>query len=345
MTSNDSGPVHPLSPRRWAAIDVLLTVYFTLFIVAAACGNGPNRELAVSGMTVDLVLFVAMVLVHRSEVGARFPVAMSAAYRTVVFATFLTSYLQLQIVLPAVTSRIVDAKVYAVDLALFGFEPALAWDHLVTPARVEWFAFFYYLHFFVLASHVLPMLLFGGPGPLLARFTFGILLVFCVGHLTYLLVPGYGPFWFFRGQFVHEPLPGGTYWNLVQTAVAAGGAGKDIFPSLHTAGPSFVAMFAFLHRRTRPFSWTWPILAFVALNIIGATLFLRWHYIVDVVAGLVLAAASNAISLWLSPREAAWRAHNGLAPVFDELLPNPMPSLFGDTEPPRKSLGDAEKRR
>ena len=182
--------IHPLSLRRWASLDVLLASYYGVFVLAACFGSGPNHALAMKGMSANLVVFVATVAFHRSDVAERFSLFKSALYRTVLFAAFLTSYLQLQIVLPSVTSRILDAQVYAVDLALFGFEPALAWDRFVTPARVEWFAFFYYLHFFVLSSHVVPLMLFGGRGKLLASFTLGILIVFCTGHLTYLLAHG-----------------------------------------------------------------------------------------------------------------------------------------------------------
>jgi membrane-associated phospholipid phosphatase len=188
------------------------------------------------------------------------------------------------------------------------------------------------------------MLLFGGRGQLCTRFTLGILIVFCVGHSTYLAVPGYGPFWYFRGKFEHEPLVGGTFWELVRTAVAAGGAGKDIFPSLHTAGPSFVAIFAFLHRSRRPFVWTWLPLAVIAANIIGATLFLRWHYIVDVVAGLALATGAAVGCTRIADREAHWRLRRGVGPVFEPFLPNPSPRIFGAPVPPRKSLGASKNR-
>jgi len=333
--------LHPLSLRRWAIIDLVLTAYYALFVVAVLLGSGPNRDLALPAVVANLAVYVPTAAFHRSPWAERFAVFKDALYRTVIFGSFLVGYLELQIVLPAITSRVVDAQVYAADLALFGFEPALAWDRFVTPARVEWFAFFYYLHFLVLGSHVLPLLFFGGRGQLLARFVVGILFVFCVGHGVYLAVPGYGPFWYFRGRFEHEPLVGGTFWALVGTAVAAGGAGKDIFPSLHTAGPSFVAIFAFLHRTRRPFCWTWLPLVFIAANIIGATLFLRWHYIVDVVAGLALALTAAHVCIRLADREARHRNASGLAPVFRPLLPNPSPRLFGGPAGPPKSLGAA----
>ena len=324
--------LHPFpwwSLRRWAAQDFLLAVYFGVLVLSAALGSGINARAEAMAMGAILALFVATLFFVRSPWMFGFPRVAGAIYRLVLFGAFLGSYLRLRTLLPAVTDRVADAQVYAVDLALFGFEPALSWDRFVTHERVEWFAFFYYLHFFVLAAHVFPLMLFGGRGPILARFVFGILVVFSLGHLLYLVVPGYGPFWFFRGQFLHEPLPGGYFWNLVQTAVAAGGAGKDIFPSLHTAGPSFVAMFAFVHHKHRPFCWTWIPLAIIAANIIGATLFLRWHYVIDIIAGLTLAAASVVASAHLPSREAAWRASVGLAPVFEPLFRNPFPKLFG----------------
>jgi membrane-associated phospholipid phosphatase len=130
----------------------------------------------------------------------------------------------------------------------------------------------------------------------------------------------------------------------VGTAVAAGGAGKDIFPSLHTAGPSFVAIFAYRHRTRRPFCWTWLPLVFIAANIIGATLFLRWHYVVDVVAGLALAATSAHVCIRLADREARRRAATGLPPVFRPLVTNPLPRLFGGPANPRKFLGARKNR-
>ena len=41
-----------------------------------------------------------------------------------------------------------------------------------------------------------------------------------------------------------------------------------------------------------------PLLAFAALNIVGATLFLRWHWLVDVLAGLALAFGARGFGIW-----------------------------------------------
>ncbi len=62
-------------------------------------------------------------------------------------------------------------------------------------------------------------------------------------------------------------------------------------------------MHAFAHRHTQPFQWLWPILAFVAVNIIIATLFLRWHWFIDVALGLLLAFAARKFAVAVAGRE------------------------------------------
>lgn len=76
----------------------------------------------------------------------------------------------------------------------------------------------------------------------------------------------------------------------------AGGALKDIFPSLHTAAPTFFALFSVRHRRLAAFRFTWPVVAFFASQIILATMFLRWHYLADIVAGLSLSGVAMVVA-------------------------------------------------
>jgi hypothetical protein len=108
----------------------------------------------------------------------------------------------------------------------------------------------------------------------------GMLIIVCLGHTGYILVPGFGPYKAMPELFRNE-LPSGLWMDLVWSTVRSGGAMKDIFPSLHTAGPCFIAMFSYRNRDSLPFRFTWPLLAFFAANIIGATMFLRWHYVID----------------------------------------------------------------
>src|SRR5262249_35596565 len=107
-----------------------------------------------------------------------------------------------------------------------------------------------------------------------------------VGHFIYTLVPGYGPYEYLAHDY-QAPVAGGPFYNLVLEAVAGAGPLRDIFPSLHTALPTFCSLFAWKHYRRLA-----PIVSFFALNIILATIVLRWHYAADIGAGLVLAVAA-----------------------------------------------------
>jgi membrane-associated phospholipid phosphatase len=209
----------------------------------------------------------------------------------------------------------VDLQLYRLDLDWFGVEPALWLDSRATPFWTEWFALFYYSYFYLLAAHIAPILYTRAGEGYLARFGTGMTVVATIGHTLYILVPGYGPFRALADQFQH-PLEGGLFWSLVLETVAAGGAEKDIFPSMHTAFPTFIALFSFYHRKQVPFRYTWAPVAFIVVNIIGATMYLRWHYVIDVVAGLALASFAFAVSVYLVRFEQRTRSQRGLSPVW-----------------------------
>jgi membrane-associated phospholipid phosphatase len=106
----------------------------------------------------------------------------------------------------------------------------------------------------------------------------------------------------------------------VRETVEAGGAQKDIFPSLHTAAPTFFAIFSFRHRKLVPFKYSWPVVAFLATQIIIATMFLRWHYLVDIVAGLALATTAALLGPYVADWERAKRERLGLQPAWTPLV-------------------------
>ena len=63
--------------------------------------------------------------------------------------------------------------------------------------------------------------------------------------------------------------------------------GMDVFPSLHTALPLFITAFLWRDGCCKTALALLP----VSLGIVGATVFLRYHYGVDVLVGILLAVA------------------------------------------------------
>jgi hypothetical protein len=252
-------------------------------------------------------------------------------YRATCFAVMLVSYLMLRGLLPVINTGSLDSFLYQLDLRVFGVEPSVWMDQFITPRTTEWFAFFYYSYFILLALHVLPFVFLSRKMKLFAEFSLGFMSLYCVAHLIYCLVPGFGPVRFLTPVFHHQ-LPSGFWFDRVMEAVTTAGAQKDIFPSLHTAGPTFVLLFSLRHRDRLPFRFTWPVTLVFAVNIIIATMFLRWHYLIDIAAGLTLASTMSVMAGKVTGWEAKRRDLLGLSPIWPEpskpaSLPSPDSSL------------------
>jgi hypothetical protein len=295
-----SGFVRRLA-RELTAHDWLVFA-FLLVLTAVALRCEPSADQRVSAIRMGSLLgflLVTLVLVRGRLLRHGFWAPLM--YRFALYGTVQLSYFFLARLLPLVNPTTLDVPLYRLDLQLFGFEPAVAMDAIVTPLTTEWFAFFYFGYFFLLAVHVIPVLLFSRSARLIGEFALGMLTVFCTGHLVYMLVPGFGPYLSLSDLF-QNTLPHGMWRDMVMATVASGGSQMDIFPSLHTAAPTFLALFSFRHRDKLPFRLSWPVTTFCAVNIVGATMFLRWHYVIDVIAGLTLASVAFVVAV----RGTAW---------------------------------------
>jgi membrane-associated phospholipid phosphatase len=302
--------IKSLAVQDW----LVLAFTFALGVAALLAPPGPVRDHCIVRVCpLFLVCIFSLVAVRGRLIPGVFLPAL--VYRLGVYATVQISYFFFREFLPLVNPQSLDAELHGLGLQLFGVEPALRLDAWVSPSTSEWFSFFYFGYFFVLATHVLPMIFLAKDKRLLGEFTFGLLFVFVVGHTTYMLVPGYGPLRAIAGEFQHR-LPQGLWLNVVMDTVAEGGALKDIFPSLHTAAPTFIALFSFRNRAVAPYRYTWALVLFFCVNIIVATMFLRWHWIVDVVAGLALAITAQTLGVVVTRFELQRRSRQGLEPTW-----------------------------
>ena len=265
------------------------------------------------------VAFLTSIVLVRGRLLKR-PWLAALIYRLGIYGVVQVSYFFLKHVLPLVNTTTLDRKLYDLDLSLFHYEPAMAWDRYVNPTTTEWFAFFYFGYFLLMAVHVVPLVFFGRKKQIVGEFTFGILLMFSIGHSLYLVVPGYGPYRAMADAFQH-PLPNGLWQGLIMNAVHSSGALMDIFPSLHTGAPTVLAFFSYRNRKYLPYRYTWPIVTFCTVNIIIATMFLRWHYLIDIVAGITLASCAVFFGEKIVTWERARRARLGIAPTYTVLFP------------------------
>lgn len=305
--------------RNLAFQDVLILSFQTYMLARAwDAPKDPNTWPARFATSALFTLTVATLCLTRGEwlsPGFR----RSAAYRIGLFAPMVSSYFALRYCLAALQLHLVDGRLYRIDAALFGDTPAVLLDPFVKPASVEWFAFFYYGYFFVVGLYLLGTLIFDS-GRRQYELLLSSAIVVALGHALYTIVPGIGPHEYCAAMF-HHALRGGVWWARVEQAVHSNGAMLDIFPSLHTALPLLFVLHSFRHRRSAPFRQTWLAMGLVAANIIGATLFLRWHYGIDVLAGILLAVFAHQFAV------GSWRYENARGDrqaVWEPLAPADM---------------------
>jgi hypothetical protein len=318
-------PWHLRFLRELASHDWIVATYLTILTTAVALAPPSITRTNCLGHVALMLGFCLAVLILVRGGLLRDHFFAPLLYRLGVYGTLQISYFELRELLPLVNSSSLDSQLSFIDERVLHFEPSLFMDRFVSPATTEWFAFFYFGYFALLASHVLPMVFFSRRLKLVGEFGLGLMFVYATAHTLYMVVPGYGPVRYLAERYQHE-LPPGIWLNAVLNAVQSGGAQKDIFPSLHTAGPVFLSLFSFRHRDKLPFKYTWPFVSFFSANIVIATMFLRWHYLIDVLAGLTLSVGGFVLAARLSPREVRYRQENGLGPVWMPILLRPLPS-------------------
>jgi hypothetical protein len=175
-----------------------------------------------------------------------------------------------------------DAALSRLDCSLCGFDPSLALEGWLTPGRVE-FLSFVYAAFIPYIYVTITLSCLGRPPLERDQFLTGWVFTYFVSYLGYLFVPARGPVFFHAADY-QAPLPGGYFHDLVVRGVEATGGLQGVFPSLHVGGSLYLCLFELRVNRLRGLIYL-PLVVLIYV----ATLVLRYHYVVDLIAGTVIA--------------------------------------------------------
>ncbi|AFZ71866.1 phosphatase PAP2 family protein [Natronobacterium gregoryi] len=160
-----------------------------------------------------------------------------------------------------------------------------------TPELTAYFSFIYiYGYVFLLVFPLVAYFALSNTRPLRELLT-AYTLNYVLGLCCYALVVAYGP----RNIMpdLVQPLLYDTYPQY-QHLTRQVNRNTNVFPSLHTSLSATVAFLAYRTRRIYP---TWAVLATIfALSIGISTMYLGIHWVIDVLAGVGLAAVSVALS-------------------------------------------------
>ena len=189
---------------------------------------------------------------------------------------------------PIVPDR--DAALYAIDKAMFfGHDPHAWMESIIRPALSEWLAAAYVSYTFLYPLTLGAIYAKRDSKPF-REVAFAVSFALASGYIIYTFVPAQGPVFtlphhasldFYFLGFVKEEL-------MDRTRIP-----RDCFPSLHTC-MSFL-FFYYAMKHVRVLGW---IIAPIVLSIPFACVYLRYHYVIDIVAGLALCGGT----IWLERR-------------------------------------------
>jgi membrane-associated phospholipid phosphatase len=189
-----------------------------------------------------------------------------------------------------------DRELIILDQRLFGFQASLAVQRFITPPRTAWMEFSYFFHVLNIPIVACFVYLYR-PRPRFREMMSGLMVVTFLGLLGYLLVPAIGPMYTLHDLYtvpLSQPI---SLFNQQLEFMDFARIHRDVFPSMHVAISFLVWIYAF--RNSRPLFW---VLSPLILSLWVSTIYLRYHYLVDVAAGFVLAPASFLLANWLFGR-------------------------------------------
>ena len=214
-----------------------------------------------------------------------------------------------------------DAQLIALDQRLFGFQASVAIQPLVRPVLTAWMQFAYAFHLWNIPL-VACFIYLCRPRPRFREMMSGLIVISFFGLLGYLLVPAIGPMYTLRDQYTVPLLQPIAVFNQQINFMDMARVRRDCFPSLHVGISLVVWLYAWRSSRRLAL-----ILAPLVLSLWVSTVYLRYHYLIDCVAGFILAL----LCFWLA---------NELSRRCGEVaLPFPVPRLLRSRGAARSPAG------
>lgn len=271
--------------------DVLGIFFFCLLLLLSLKFG---TEIKKPTVVVKAVINVILIIAGLSIISGKFGFTLFKVIRNwVPIVIVLFAYENLGNLVRFINPHDADPVIKSIDqFIFFGTNPNLYLERFINPWLSELMHFFYtsYYPFLPILGFFLYM---GRDYHKFRNVMVGVTLGFYIGYIGYLLVPVVGPRFYMAGDFTMTikgtTMLSDSIYDMINRLESTR---RDCFPSLHTAITVIVTTFAFKYKRFL----FWCLLP-VNIGIIAATIYLRYHYVTDVIAGLMLAA----FCVWAAP--------------------------------------------
>jgi membrane-associated phospholipid phosphatase len=189
-----------------------------------------------------------------------------------------------------------DAKLIAADHWLTGVHPTVWLEQFATPGRND-FMQFVYITYFTYLLVVGGVLYFRKDW----RAYWAVMTYSAVGYIFGYLIAIFFPVqspWFSMAGAWHGTLVGGPFTATINFIEHYGRVRGAAFPSQHVAGAVAALWGAWRHRR-----WLFWVMAPLVACMCVSTVWGRYHYVMDVLAGMVTGTLGYLIGRWIVGKE------------------------------------------
>lgn len=291
-----------LHPLDWYLFGIT-GIYTTLSILFF-----PWVPKAASIISVDLV-FIAIVIVLALSVRKDSPGWLRIIRTLYVIPMIYTIYSQVQMLVPHLHWHLYDQQLIWLDRAIFGVNPTEFVDKISHPYLTEYLQLCYVSFYLMPCIHVIELYMAKRQKSMMEA---GRLLLFSLffSYVAYFACPAVGPrFTVHDFSKTNQELPGVSMTVAMREFVNVGGGiepgmadpamhvNRDCMPSGHTMVTLINILLAWRYRVK--LRWLYTI---IGVSLIFSTIYLRYHYAVDVVAGILCAL----VTLSLEPRVYQW---------------------------------------
>ncbi len=267
-------------PRGLWPVDWMILGYLTVtgLVIAALAAQVPDAWMLVAGHAIGMVIILTYAWRPELPGGRVFRHWYPLPYVAV-------CYREMSILIASVRHVSYDAELTRLDHAIWGVHPTVWMEGIQQPLLTEFLQIAYSLF---VPCVLAVALVFWLRGELVRFRSYAFLLAmgFLVSYAGYFIVPARGPRIFLAAMHL-KPMTG--LWLTVplqRILDALESAHYDAFPSGHM---EMTVLAWWASRRISPA--VARVYGLYTLIIIVATVYLRYHYTVDLVAGIVVAAA------------------------------------------------------
>ncbi len=204
-------------------------------------------------------------------------------------------YDQTHVFVPVIHPQDYDHLLIAADRAIFGLDPTVWLSRFASPILTEYLQICYFIFYLLPVAHALELWL-KGDVERVVEFARMMAFVFFISYALYFVLPAIGPrFTLHEFASTDQELPGLWLTDTLRKVINVGGGvvsgsvnpasivNRDCMPSGHTMLTIVNIVLAFRYRSRLRY-----VFLGIGSSLIFATIYLRYHYVIDLIVGGLL---------------------------------------------------------